>query len=315
MAGQNTNILAADYNTIQSSIGQVLGTGSGQFGYGQTVLSSQVAVNQKITALQWQNLYNDLITARTHQAGGDQTGNLNYPTTSRTVRESDRSAYKSFADTIVTNKLAVPPTGQGSPESYSVAQKGTSGSPVYWNGTITHSVTLTWASYDTARYFFNTGGQIYFSASFLAGASTLKNNSWATMLNNMGTITFSATGVSYSGSSTGVIAASSTGFYAVRGQTAGTNIQLFQKNTETPLYTPNDYRIYVQLNGPGNVLTFTIQFEDISTGSTENTQAGTNNPFRVDEDVYGALTSAVQGYRATGSYVSVATPSIAASGP
>jgi hypothetical protein len=311
MAGVNTNILAADYNTIQSSIGQVLGSGSGQFGYGQTVLSSQVAVNQKITALQWQNLYNDLIAARTHQAGGDQTTNLNYPTTSRTVRESDRSAYKTFADTIATNKLATPPSGQATSESYSVAQKGTSGAPVSWNGIITHQVTFTWSSYDAARYFFNSGGQIYFSASFQAGTNTLKNNSWATMLNNMGTITFNATGVSYTGSATGVIAATSTGFYTVRGQTAGTDIQFFQKNTESPTYTPNDYRIYASLNGPGNVLTFKILFEDTSTAPASTPDPG----YGIDEDVYGALTSTVTGYRATGSYVSVAGPSIASSGP
>ena len=43
MSGVNTAILATDYNTIQSNVNNILGIGSGDYGYGQTVTSSQVA--------------------------------------------------------------------------------------------------------------------------------------------------------------------------------------------------------------------------------------------------------------------------------
>ena len=85
MAGQGTKVLSTDYNSIQSIISPILGTGSGTTGYGQTVLSSQSAVNQKISSTQWQNLYTDLIAARTHQTGANETSNLTYPTTSTKI--------------------------------------------------------------------------------------------------------------------------------------------------------------------------------------------------------------------------------------
>jgi hypothetical protein len=41
-------ITAARYNVIQSTVSNVLSTGSGDSGYGQTLQSSQVAQNQLI---------------------------------------------------------------------------------------------------------------------------------------------------------------------------------------------------------------------------------------------------------------------------
>jgi hypothetical protein len=42
------NITAAQYNGLQSRIDQVLGTGSGDFGYGNSVSSSQVTVGNTV---------------------------------------------------------------------------------------------------------------------------------------------------------------------------------------------------------------------------------------------------------------------------
>jgi hypothetical protein len=64
-------ITAAQFNNLQSRIEQVLGDGSGNFGYGQTVTSSQVsAVTDSITASQWQLLRADMQAAWQHQTGG-----------------------------------------------------------------------------------------------------------------------------------------------------------------------------------------------------------------------------------------------------
>jgi hypothetical protein len=305
MAGQGTNILALDYNNIQSKIGQILGTGAGNYGYNQTVLSSQVAVNQKITALQWQNLYNDLIAARTHQTNANETGNLTYPTTSTQIKESDRAAYQSYVNVIDTNRLITPPTGQATLETYVTGTRSSS-----WNGTITHSVTLTFANANTARGFFNAGGNIQFSASHTPDVSTLKNNSWQTMLANMGTIKMTYAATTNTGSSTGVTT-TSIGFYQLT-----TSPQLiFQKLTEQSLYSPNQYDVYANINGPATAITFSIQFIDLSTGTTENTQASTSNPFRVDEDITGTLSSKVEGYRPSGASVSITAPTASQSGP
>ena len=113
MAGFGTQIIATDYNAIQSKISNILGTGSVDYGYGQSVTSAQVARNNKITVTQWNALRTDLLKARQHQTGNDESGLLVLPTTSTTIKEVDRSAYNSFADTITTNRLTTPPANQG----------------------------------------------------------------------------------------------------------------------------------------------------------------------------------------------------------
>jgi hypothetical protein len=297
MAGQGTNILALDYNNIQSKIAQVLGQGSGTFGYNQTVLSGQVSVNQKITALQWQNLYNDLIAARTHQTGADETANLNYPTTSTTIKESDRAAYIAYAGTIEANRLVVPPAGQATLETYSTSTRTAD-----WNGTITHSVTLSFADVNSARAYFNAGGNIQISASFSPNASNLKNNSWQTMLNNMGVVKMTYNATTNTGSGTGVTA-SAIGYQQL---TTGQQ-RVFQKTTETPTYSPNAFEIYVNVNGTGSQVIFSIQYRDLS--------GQPNAPWGTDENITGTLTSQVQGYRPSGASVSITAPTVASSGP
>jgi hypothetical protein len=297
MAGQGTNILALDYNNIQSKIGQILGVGAGNYGYNQTVLSGQVAVNQKITAIQWQNLYNDLIAARTHQTNANETGNLTYPTTSTQIRESDRAAYQSYVNVIDANRLITPPSGQGSLETYANASRSSA-----WNGTITHTVTLSFANANTARAYFNAGGNIQISASHTPDTSNLKNNSWQTMLTNMGTVRMNYSGTVNTGSATGVTT-TAIGFYQLT-----TSPQLiFRKTTEQPTYSPNQYEVYANVNGPATAVTFSIQFQDLS--------GQPNAPWGTDENITGTLTSLLQGYRPSGASVSVSAPTAASSGP
>ena len=297
MAGVGTNILALDYNNIQSKIGQILGVGAGNYGYNQTVLSGQVSVNQKITAIQWQNLYNDLIAARTHQTNANETGNLTYPTTSTQIRESDRAAYQSYVNVIDANRLNTPPSGQSTLETFATSSRSSA-----WNGTITHTVTLTFADANTARAYFNAGGNIQISASHTPDVSNLKNNSWQTMLTNMGTVKMTYSGTTNTGSATGVTT-TAIGFYQLT-----TSPQLiFQKLTEQPTYSPNQYDIFANVNGPATSVTFSIQFQDLS--------GQPNAPWGTDENITGTLASLVQGLRPSGASVSVASPSTASSGP
>lgn len=210
------------------------------------------------------------------------------------ITEADRSAYNTYADTITTYKLITPPAGQATLETYSTATRGTQ-----WNATITNTVTLTWQSADAARFFFNSGGQIRFSASLTPGASNLKNNSWQTMLTNMGTITMNYNSTTYSG--TNGTPSSAIGFF----QLTSSQQLLFRKSTEQPTYTPNQYNIYANTAAGGAAIIFSIQFADLSAPGG----------FGVDENVSGTLISLVQGYRASGANVSVAAPAVLSSGP
>jgi hypothetical protein len=76
MAGSGTKILASDFNTIQALAQTVLGVGSGQYGYGQTVTSSQVRVGDPFLLLDWVNLRADLLKSGAHQTGNASEGSL-----------------------------------------------------------------------------------------------------------------------------------------------------------------------------------------------------------------------------------------------
>lgn len=282
MAGQHTRIILADYNSIQSKIANVLGDGSSDYGYGQVVSSVQLAPRTTIAATQWNHLSIDLLKARQHQTGVVES----LPVIQQTheILESDRAAYAAMADLVVTYRTARPPSSQATLEALAVSTVS-----VAWNGTVTNTVTVNFASAEAARFFFNTGSSIDITASRTGGSSSTKNASWTTMLTNMQTISFRRSATVGSGSGT----ASQIGYANV----TTSNQLIFQKLTEAPVYSPNQYDIYVRQGSTAAQLIFTIQFADL---------AGPNPNY--DENIDGTLTSTVQVYRASGSNVSVAHP-------
>lgn len=76
MSGSGTPILAADFNQIQSIAQNLLGVGSGQYGYGQTVLSIPEVPGSAIDLANWVNLRTDLLKIGTHQTGSASEGDL-----------------------------------------------------------------------------------------------------------------------------------------------------------------------------------------------------------------------------------------------
>jgi hypothetical protein len=126
------------------------------------------------------------------------------------------------------------------------------------------------------------------------------------LLNNMGTITFNYNSTTCSGSYTSIL--SNVGYY----QLTTTPQNIFRKQTSDPTYTPNRYDIFASVDATGAVVTFSIRFEDLSTGHP-------GNPYGVDRNVEGTLTSQVQAYYATsptqGVGVQVALPTFSQSGP
>ena len=286
MAGLHTAIVAADYNQIQSNIGLVLGNGSSDTGYGQTVNSSQVSDKTAVTSQQWQKLRADILNALWHQTGVDNTGALTFPTNNNTITESDRNQYLVSSQQCVVNKLTTPPSTQASRSSFGFGDVVRSAS---WNGTIQHVVTITFPSHDAARFFFNTGSRIELSATqtgTFSGTSNSKDLTWQAMFTGMGTIYLNAHNTTCTGSGNG----SSVGFYELN------NVYsiIFVKPSPAGAYSTNDYLIQAKYNGAG-ILTINVQFQDNAGGYT-------------DENVDGITTSIVQAYYASGSYVSVPLP-------
>jgi hypothetical protein len=64
------DITAARINNLQSSIALILGNGSGQNGYGQTVTSTPVNnTGDVVEAIDMNAIYADILKARVHQVG------------------------------------------------------------------------------------------------------------------------------------------------------------------------------------------------------------------------------------------------------
>jgi hypothetical protein len=314
MSGQNTLIIASDYNAIQSKIATVMGSGSGTTGYGQTLASSQVGQYSPITVTQWNNLRNDIIRCRQHQTGNTigslapedpswvAGANLPQPTTSKQVKETWRAAYFSMATDCETDKLIAPPPASQATRVDLVSPQNR---VTAWNATIRQTVTVSFATASDARYFFNSGGQIEFSASRVGGSAGLKNITWTTMLSNMGTIAFNYTGVTCTGTGSFL---GTNGFYEI-----GTSDELiFEKDAPAGAYAPNKYYIYGRVTDTNDRKTaiFTVHFGDDSGKPPSYPDPG----FGIDEDVDGSLTSSVQVYRASGVNVSVPTPPATTSG-
>lgn len=292
-------ITAATYNTLQSRVANIMGTGFGNSGYGQAIQSATVAANTVITATQLEQLRDDINNARVHQ-----TGSLT-PLSEIQIRDiiaantSGGDATKGFNDyeeqigLIEADRYLVDGT------QVSVEAGISSTRTTQWNGTITHRLTVSFGSENARRYFFNTGGEIQLKAQ-LSNGSGAKDNDWATMLSNMGTVRINFENTQSTGTGTG----SAIGNYDLT-----TSLQTIFTKTGSGVYAENAY--VVKASAPStSTIDIQIEFQDNDVGE------GVNPPgfVPVDENVQyisGTLTSTIQQKRATGSYVSVTGPSYA----
>ena len=301
MPGVGQRVRAADYNSIQGKVSLVMGTGSGSYGYGQGLVSSQVNVGDSILVSQWSNLRSDLLKARQHQLGTDQSSNLTLASTSLVISEAIRAQYDAMADSITADRLTVA-SNQGSLENVITPYQRTSA----WNGTLTHICTVTFSSADQARYFFNGGGNFQISADRSGGNSGYKNQTWSLMFSQMGTITMNASTATVSGSGS----VSAIGYYGL----TGSNQLIFRKQAPSGVYAENDYFIYARTAAGGAQVIFEMVFEDEDAGDLNNPSPGEPPGPVQDENVDGTLTSTIQMFRPSGSNVSVAAPSASQSG-
>jgi len=157
-------IAAADYNGFingSNQLNTVWNIGTGNTGYGQTAISA-VSVSGTVTATQWATLINTLNSTLIHQSG---TGSgISATTAGSTIN------YLSTLATNVNNSYTnrVNFATQGSTTTGSVFSPNFTAVNQAAADTFTFTRTITFASADQARYFFNAGGRI----SFIIGSST-----------------------------------------------------------------------------------------------------------------------------------------------
>lgn len=301
-------ISASDYNNTRNTLLSVYNTS-----YGQTMRSSSVVVaSSKVTSLQLEELYLDAQGCFVHQAGSvsslisvpavgqtvgadaSQTFNQNTGETA-TVASSTTSGINDY-DQLVVNISNFNGSTSGWPDSsFSLGTATTSSRSTSWgnssnNQTIYHIVTFTFSSLLARNYYFDTGGELRFSASLTSGAGS-KDSDWANMLAAIGTVKFDKyrlTANSGTVSTTGHDALTST-------------YQSIYSKSGSGVYSNNDYTIDGRVVS-NTVLRFRVSIDDGAAGV-------------IDEPVGGTITSTVNTFRPDSSFVYNATSYTAVSIP
>jgi len=290
-----TNNVNTGTVTVSSTFGGATYTVTdGTFNYGQTVASRQVSTGGVIRATDWKDLRSDLAKVRGYQKGTISAGSTNaspWTTLASIVQNvtvitaAIQSQYTNVADACVVDRLGVV-------NALDTATATTSTRTTAWGtlvlnpaaviggtlslsgGTIYQQITLTFADANQLKYFFNTGGEIRFSATRTGGTASNKNTSWANMLTACGTVKIGRTATAASGTGTGS---------AIGGANlTGTDQLLYQSAAVATPYAANYFRVYGKTTA-ANVLVLTATFQDLDLG----TQTGLGPA--VDETVDGSL--------------------------
>lgn len=252
-------------NHAVANINTVWGVGNGNKGYGQTSTLSAVSAGSTVTATQWSTMISRLNSILTHQSGAGS--GLGLPTAGSTI------TYLSTLSTNVTNafnnRLNFNTRGTASTTNYD----GT------WNvaapTTFSQTRTVTFASSDQARYFFNAGGRVALVLSSPSGgADTAKEQSITALANSVGTLYLDQSTSGRTGSGqTLTTDGSSIGFWDL----TTSNQTLITLTCTNANYTTNTVTIAARCTGTagsnggiGDVITFDITYNDAANDGAWN---------------------------------------------
>ena len=287
-------IQATDYNGFISTgtpnINGVWGTGTTDSGWGQTAVGT-VSTGGTVTATQWASLVNTLASM------GSQTGTTitsrSAPTAGTTI--SVLAAVSTDITNCSTNRANCAAVGSTSTTWTGVVAKtaGTGTGTNAW--TITFTQTVTFASADAARYFFNAGGRVYLNMS-KTSTGTDNDPDWNTFVGKVGTLSFTGiagsktlAGTAYTGTTrtggtggTQTTLSTATGWYALTAGAAATTI--FQLNDDVSPYTGDTIIVTAAKNAGSTILTFVTTWNSSArtgAGQSTNISGGTDttSPF------------------------------------
>ena len=140
-------ITAARYNNLQSRVATVMGTGSGDDGYGQTLNSAQVAASATVNATDMSTLYTDIANGRVHQTGVTPTeiaiiSQSDVVLDSDTINKKGVAQFENLTTTLENEKFQIH-SSQGTAEAAISAQYTSN-----WNGTLAHLIDVTFTDAD-----------------------------------------------------------------------------------------------------------------------------------------------------------------------
>jgi hypothetical protein len=154
----NDDIKGTDTSTSPTNVNTVWSTSNGKSGYGQPAVATVVTTGL-VTATQWSSIISTVNAAASHQ--GTAITAITAPTTGSPVV---------YYDALPTNITNIYNGRNNAVAQGSTAATITTNSTTWFNA-ITFTQTVTFASGDAARYFFNAGGQIALTFAHPTGSS------------------------------------------------------------------------------------------------------------------------------------------------
>ena len=292
-------IQASDFNTLvggnptttSGTLNAVWATGGTTAGYGQTAIAN-VAVAQTVGSAEWSNLVGKTANSASHQ--GTSITAVTAPASGGTV--TYLSAVPTNLTTIFNSKLNA--ATQGATTSNTATYGST------WSAGLTFTHTVSFASGDAARYFFNSGGQLKLTCSnpnSTAGINLLFNN----LASNVGTVVMSApssgtatiSGTSYNGitkiggGGNAPTVSAGSGYYAMT--TANATVFTQTASTGPSGYLSTFIRVIAKSNGTqgsngdtGSVITLYTIWDEVPDGLVVGTGSAVTVTAQAPETTY-----------------------------
>jgi hypothetical protein len=291
---QGSLIVATDYNgfandTAGANVNGIWATGTTDAGYGQSALGTVSATNT-ITATQWASLVNTISSIASHQ--GTTITSRTAPTAGNIINilaalNTDLTNCTTNRGNAVANGTQF--TGWTGTNSNTAGKSGAS-----WSITFTNTVTF--ASANAARYFFNAGGRIKIDVAKSSTGNT-GDPEWNDLATTLcgdiyitgGTSTQTIAGSSYTGTTktggtgTPTTLATTTGWYDLTAGAAATIV--YKQFADTAPYTANYIQHSIAKGASSDTLVITSLWQNTdsdpisggtaSSGATPGTAATT----------------------------------------
>ena len=279
-------ILDDEYNGFVSNssspfgINHIGGTGSAQYGLGESSVST-VAAGNTVNASQWNALFTAMDTVAGH------TGVSISSTTSKSAGDSIAiiSALTTDLASLAT-AVAGGSTGTSATTTSSALQTASSSST--WYNSFTTELSATFANANKMRHFFNAGGKIRVIAD-RTGSGTAGDGggqsidpAWDNLNSSVGNLDIASQSSTRSGSGETV----NTNGLALGFHDLTTSYQtILQMNDDTYPYASNSLKIEAKLNAAvGSATVITVKIT--ATDGTTNTTYSSNNTSNIDSQAY-----------------------------
>jgi len=178
----NSLIDAVDFNSLAAEFNGVYGEGYGSYGYGQSSIISNVSEGNSVTASNWSSLQSAVNLVSRHQAT-QQTGSL-FAFTGSTIN---------YSSSLLNNLQNIGLYRLNSGNVGSVSTNSTTNT-IDWRRQLIFGHIINFVSGDSARYFFNSGGQIFlrYQHTVPSGSGRRTNQEIQLICNSLGNVCISS---------------------------------------------------------------------------------------------------------------------------